>query len=72
MVYLAGTVAVKREGCPMPGLLVPITDKTINLPGLSGDPKSPMIYLGRMPFLLDPQSSPGTIDIKVLPAGKMS
>jgi RNA polymerase sigma factor (sigma-70 family) len=70
VVYLAGTVAGKREGYPMPGLLVPITDKTINLPALSGEPKSPIIYVGRMPFLMDPQSSPGTIDIKVLPAGE--
>lgn len=70
VLYLAGTFAGKRQGYPMPGLVVPITDATINLPALSGDPKSPMTYLGRMPFLLDPQSTPGAIDIRAVPNGE--
>jgi uncharacterized protein (TIGR03067 family) len=64
VLYLAGTVAGKREGYPMPGLVVPVTDETVNLPGLTGDPRDPMIYLGRMPYLLDPEMNSGAIDMK--------
>ena len=64
VLYLAGTVAGKREGYPMPGLVIPVTDETVNLPALTGDPKAPMIYLGRMPYLLDPQMNSGAIDMK--------
>jgi len=64
VLYLAGTVAGKREGYPMPGLVVPVTDETVNLPALTGDPKAPMIYLGGMSYLLDPQMNSGAIDMK--------
>ena len=54
VLYVAGTVAGKREGYPMPGLVVPITDKTINFPALTGNPKDPMKYLGAMSYTLQP------------------
>ncbi len=64
VLYLVGTVAGKREGYSMPGLVVPITDKTINLPTLTGNPKDPMNYLGGMTYILDPEMKSGAIDMK--------
>ena len=67
VLYLAGTVAGKREGYPMPNLSVPATDKTINLPALTGKPKDPMNYLGGMPYTLDPGRRLGEIDMTAGP-----
>ena len=71
VLYLTGSVAGKREGYPTPGLVVPVTDETVNLPGLTGNPKDPMTYLGRMPYLLDPQKNLGAIDMKTSGDGKV-
>jgi RNA polymerase sigma factor (sigma-70 family) len=46
VLYMAGTVSGKREGYFMPNLLVPITDKSINLPTLTSNPNDPIHYLG--------------------------
>ncbi len=54
VLYVAGTVAGKREGYPMPNLIVPATDNTIDLPSLTGKPKDPLNYLGAMSYTLDP------------------
>jgi RNA polymerase sigma factor (sigma-70 family) len=54
VLYVAGTVAGKREGYPMPNLMVPVTDKTINLPELTGKPDDPLNYLGAISYTLDP------------------
>jgi RNA polymerase sigma factor (sigma-70 family) len=69
VLYLAGTVAGKREGYAMPYLIVPITDKTINLPALTGKPNDPMNYVGGMPYTLDPGRKSGAIDMQAGPVG---
>ncbi len=69
VLYLAGSVAGGRLGYPTPGLVVPVTDGTINLPSLTGKAEAPMSYLGRMTYTLDPQRKPGEIDMKAGPAG---
>ncbi len=69
VLYLAGTVAGKREGYAMPGLIVPATDKTINLPALTGKPNDPMNYLGAMPYALGVGRTSAEIDINAGAAG---
>ncbi|APW61702.1 sigma-70 family RNA polymerase sigma factor [Paludisphaera borealis] len=54
VLYLAGTVAGKREGYLMPNLEAPITGKTIDLPTLTDDPKNPINYLGKTSYTLKP------------------
>ena len=54
VLYVAGTVAGKREGYPTPNLVVPATDGTINIPALTGKPNDPLNYLGVMSYTLDP------------------
>ena len=63
VLYLAGTVAGKREGYSMPNLIVPATDKTINLPALTGKPNDPMTYLGAMPYALGTGRKSAEIDM---------
>jgi RNA polymerase sigma factor (sigma-70 family) len=42
ILYVAGTVAGRRVGYSMPNLIVSATDKTINLPTLTGQPHDPL------------------------------
>jgi uncharacterized protein (TIGR03067 family) len=51
----------------LPGLVVPVTDTTINLPALTGSPKDPINYLGRMLYRLDPQMESGAINMTAGP-----
>jgi RNA polymerase sigma-70 factor (ECF subfamily) len=53
VVYIAGTVAGKRQGYVMPNLMVPVTDQTMNLPFLTGKPNDPMNYRGPKRYFLD-------------------
>ena len=48
VLYVAGTVRGKREGYVEPNLLVPITERTINLPIFSGN-EGPSIVSGAAP-----------------------
>jgi uncharacterized protein (TIGR03067 family) len=71
VLYVAGTAAGQREGYAMPLLIVPATDKTINLPALTGKPKDPLNYLGAMSYTLDPGRKSGGIDMKAAAGGKV-
>jgi RNA polymerase sigma factor (sigma-70 family) len=72
VIYLSGAVAGERQGFPMPNLVVPITEATINLPSLTGKAADPINYLGEMPYVLDPGRKAGEIDMKPGPAGGRS
>jgi RNA polymerase sigma factor (sigma-70 family) len=53
VLYIAGTVAGKREGYVEPGLMVPITDDMINLPSLTGNNRDPIHYPRKMEYSTD-------------------
>jgi RNA polymerase sigma factor (sigma-70 family) len=69
VLYLAGSIAGKREGYATPGLIVPVTNETINLPALTGNPRDPLNYLGEMRYAVDPGMKAGAIDMKGGPDG---
>jgi RNA polymerase sigma factor (sigma-70 family) len=54
VLYVAGPVAGKREGYPTPDLTVRATDKTIELPTLTGNPKDPASTVGATSYTLYP------------------
>ena len=54
VVYVSGMVSGKREGYVLPGLIVHITDKTIDLPTLTSRAKAPVKTVGALRYTLEP------------------
>ncbi|WP_083671110.1 sigma-70 family RNA polymerase sigma factor [Singulisphaera sp. GP187] len=55
VVYVTGTVVSgNREGYTMPGQIVLVTDKTINLPTLTGNSEAPIKSLDALSYTLEP------------------
>lgn len=67
VLYIAGSVAGKREGYAEPNLLVPITEGTINLPMLTANDRDPIHYGGTMEYTIDWKDDYGVVTMKTRP-----
>jgi hypothetical protein len=62
VLYIAGTAGGKRQGYVEPGLMVPVTEDTINLPSLTGNDRDPIRFPRKMEYSTDREGGLSVIE----------